>query len=592
METRFAFESNPYALSLIIPVAISVFLVIEAWKPRFAPNGRLFSLLMITIAVWSAAYGLELASTSFEGMVFWLKVEYLAIPFVTPLMLLLAHRITDLNAGPRFSRFSYIFIIPVFTMFFSITNEYHNIYYSGIELVSEGKFSLLELQFGPWYYVHVVYSYLLIFIALYLIIRKLYYQHALFRIQLLFLLLALVIPLIVFTMYFFGLMPVDNIDPTPFAFALSGVAMSISIVRFRMLDLMPIAREHVFKSMTDGLIVVDNKNRLIDCNPFGLKVFDWLRTPYGEQLSVLWSDYPGLLQHLQSAKDETYELILGNDKDRRVYLTSVSGILNYKNVVVGRLMVIHDITHRFHLQEKIRLNEEKLRLLNSEKDKLFSVIGHDLRGPISAFIGLTEMFADESYNITPDEMKTLAKQMNNSARSLHGLLENLLEWARMQREEVKVEKDYVVLFQLFERIQSLFRENLQAKSLVFVNQLPPGLRVLADENMLFALTRNLVSNAIKFTPRGGRITISQAETVPSETGFRVCDTGIGIPTVILEGLFKLDSKTNRPGTEGETSTGLGLVLVREFAERNSGRIIVDSEVGKGTCFTVIFSGQK
>lgn len=255
-------------------------------------------------------------------------------------------------------------------------------------------------------------------------------------------------------------------------------------------------------------------------------------------------------------------------------------------------MVIHDITHRFHLQEKIRLNEEKLRLLNSEKDKLFSVIGHDLRGPISAFIGLTEMFADESYNITPDEMKTLAKQMNNSARSLHGLLENLLEWARMQREEVKVEKDYVVLFQLFERIQSLFRENLQAKSLVFVNQLPPGLRVLADENMLFALTRNLVSNAIKFTPRGGRITISQAETVPSETGFRVCDTGIGIPTVILEGLFKLDSKTNRPGTEGETSTGLGLVLVREFAERNSGRIIVDSEVGKGTCFTVIFSGQK
>jgi signal transduction histidine kinase len=592
MDTIFSVEANPYALSLLLPVAISVFLAIEAWKPRFEPNGRVFSLLMIAIAIWSAAYGLELASTTFESMVFWLKVEYIAIPFITPLMLLLVYRITDISGGAKANRFSYLIIIPVLTMFFSITNEYHNIYYSGITLEASGKLALLNLEFGPWYYVHVVYSYLLIFVALYLLIRKLYYQHALFRNQLLFLLLALLIPLIVFSVYFLGYMPVENIDPTPFAFALSGVAISVSILRFRMLDLMPIAREHVFQSMSDGLVVVDNKDRLIDCNPYGLAIFGWKRIPYGEPASVLWPGQSTFLQHLQSSEGDNYEMILGTGETKRVYLTSVSDILNFKRLKVGKLMIIHDITHRHLLQEKIRISEEKLRLMNSEKDKLFSIIGHDLRGPISSFIGLTEMFADETYGISPYEMKVLAKQMNDSARSLHGLLENLLEWAKMQREEVKVEKDFVVLNQLFERVFRLYRENFNSKSITFSNQLPAGLRVYADENMLFTLVRNLVSNALKFTPRGGQITIAAVDCQPGEVGFMVCDTGIGIPPKILEGLFSLDMKTSRPGTEGETSTGLGLILAQEFAERNQGKIAVESEVGKGSCFKVVFSGQE
>jgi signal transduction histidine kinase len=592
MDAHLSFEANPYALSLLIPVAISVFLAIEAWKPRFAPNGRVFSSLMIAIAIWSAAYGLELASTTFGSMVFWLKVEYIAIPFITPLMLLLVYRITDIGGGAKANQYSYLIIIPALTMFFSITNEYHNIYYSSVALDTSGKLALLDLGFGPWYYVHVVYSYLLIFVALYLLIRKLYYQHALFRNQLLFLLLALMIPLVVFTVYFLGYMPVENIDPTPFAFALSGIAISVSILRYRMLDLMPIAREHVFQSMTDGLVVVDNKDRLIDCNPYGLEIFGLKRIPYGEPASVVWPDQPAFLKHLQNSKGEACELILGAGETKRVYLASVSDILNFKRVKVGRLVVIHDITHRHLLQEKVRMNEEKLRLMNSEKDKLFSIIGHDLRSPISAFIGLTEMLADDTYDISPDEKKSLAIQMNESARSLHGLLENLLEWAKMQREEVKAEKDFVVLSQLFDRVYRLYRDSLNTKSITFYNRLPAHLRVYADENMMFTLARNLVSNAVKFTPRGGQITIAEPDCQPGEVGFMVCDTGIGIPPKILEGLFHIDTKTNRPGTEGETSTGLGLILALEFAERNQGKITVESEVGKGSCFKVVFPGQE
>ncbi len=582
---------NVLSLSLLVPVLLSAILFVEAWRPRYKPNGRVLGLIMLAVAWWSLAYGLELASTEKEQMMFWLKAEYLAIPFISPLMLLLVLRITDLKGGLlRPGHFAYLLVIPIVTMFLAVTNEFHNLYYSAIQFVDKGSIKLLNLSFGPWYYVHVIYSYVLIFYGLFVLVRKLFYQHALFRKQLLFLLLAVSIPLIVFSTYFLGFMPVDNLDPTPFAFAVSGVAMSISIMRFRMLDLMPIAREHVFQSMGDGLVVIDKKQRLVDCNPYALSIFNWSNPPYGTNVGVLWRAYPELINCFMKQDEGTCEVSIEINGETKVFLTSASDINNHKHQRVGKLIVIHDITHRFLLQQKVRLNEEKLRVLNNEKDKLFSIIGHDLKGPISSFISLTDIFTDESYGLTVPEMQDMAVKMNESARSLFGLLENLLQWSRMQREEVIVDKDIVIIKQLFEKAINLFKEQISAKSLTIVDKLSSSHSVFADENMLFMVIRNLLSNAIKFTPRKGVITIEGYCPEEHLTGFIVCDTGIGIPKTMLDSLFVFDDKIGRQGTEGEASTGLGLILCKEFVERNLGHIVVESEVGKGSCFRVVLPG--
>jgi PAS domain S-box-containing protein len=575
---------NPLALSLLVPVAVSLLLTFEASRARYAPKGRLFALLMLATTIWSAAYGFELASTTKESMLFWLKVEYLAIPYISLLMVLVIIQFAGLTNRLHVKQVWFLLIIPVITMFLSITHEHHGLYYKEVTVDLTAKMPLLNLDPGLWYYVHVVNSYLLVLYGVVILIQKLYYQRSLFRNQLLFMLIAVLIPLITFTIYFAGLMPVKNIDPTPFAFAMSGVAMSVSILKFRMFDLMPIAREHIFRSMGDALVVIDNKHRLVDCNPVALSIFGWKKTPYGNAIENLWAELPDLLSTCISGRETSWEFGIPNSDSSRFFFASISEISNHKQSVVGRLLVIHDITNRHLMQQKIVQSEEKLRILNAEKDKLFSILAHDLRGPIGAFINLTELFMDESYEMTPEEMKGIAKDMNKSAQSLQSLLENLLNWSRMQRQDVVIQKSNIEIKPMIEKALDLLKEAISNKALYVKNGVPEDLIVFADENMMQTVFRNLVSNAVKFTPKGGNILIQALPHENDTVVVKIRDTGIGMSPEMIQNLYKFDKKTSRQGTEGEPSSGLGLLLCKEFIEKNEGKLSVESQVEKGTTF--------
>lgn len=579
-----AIQPNPLSLSLLLPVIVSAVLAIEAWRPRYAPRGKLFSLLMFSILIWSAAYSMELASTSMDDMRLWLKIEYIAIPFVSPLMLLVVLQFAGIGIRIQWHYLGYLFVIPAIITVMSITNEHHYLYYTDIQLRTDGPIPLLELSIGPFYYLHVIYAYVLNAYSLYVVIQKLVYQRSLFRNQLLIMLIAVLIPLISFTLYFSGLMPVENIDPTPFAFALTGIAISISIMKFRMLDLMPIAREHVFQSMNDGLVIVDSKNRMVDCNPVSLEVFGWAKTPYGQIITELWSDYPALLHATLSNSHEAVELSTQQMQDEKHYLVSPSSITNHKQRPIGKLLVIHDITQRYKLQQTIRISEEKLRELNAEKDKLFSVLAHDLRGPIGTFMGFTELFMDESVGMSKEEVAAASRDMNKSAVSLYGLLENLLTWSRMQRDDVKLQIQPIPLRKAACHAIDLLRESATKKQLIVENNIPERSIVAADENMLQFIFRNLLSNAIKFTPQGGMIKLQSLKGESNLLTVEVIDNGIGMDKKTIDTLYSLHDKTGRSGTDGEPSSGLGLILVKEFVEKQGGSIQAESEIDKGSTF--------
>ncbi|MCE1202025.1 MAG: ATP-binding protein [Bacteroidia bacterium] len=585
-------QLNIYALILLVPAFISFGLAMEARKQRYAPRGRLFALAMLAIGVWSATYAMELASTTQNMMQFWLKLEYIAIPWISLLMMLVVLNYSGIETTIKSTHIGYLSIIPLITMALAITHEHHTFYYKHVELSDKGPIPLLKLEIGPWYYVHVFYSYALNLYALGVLIRKLLHQRSLFRNQLIFLLVAVIVPLLSFTLYFAKLMPIKNIDPTPFAFTISGMLMSVSILRFRMLDLLPIAREHVFRSMSDGLLVIDGKLRLVDCNPVADQIFRWKRTPFGKPVNELWKDYPELVEISNRKGEESIELQILYPDEEKIYLVSTSDILNHKNAVVGKLLVVHDITHRYKLQETIRKSEERLRALNGEKDKLFSIIAHDLRSPISAFLSLTGLFIDDSADMSKEEMREIALSMNRSAESLNGLLDNLLQWSRMQRNEVKTRPEAIDVKLLVERNLEIYSEAIQNKKLTVQSTLTSGLNVFADENMLNTILRNLISNAIKFTQKGGVVAVSSGQDSNDMVSIEVSDTGIGMSKEMLENLFSLDSKSNRPGTEGEPSTGLGLILCKDFAERNSGKLLVSSTQGKGSTFTILLPSAR
>lgn len=244
----------------------------------------------------------------------------------------------------------------------------------------------------------------------------------------------------------------------------------------------------------------------------------------------------------------------------------------------------HDITDERRKVEEIKQNNEMLSKINSEKDKFFSIISHDLRSPFTSFLGLTQILDEELSLLSLDEINELTHSMKNSATNLFRLLENLLEWARMQQGLIPINPTCIQLSSVIDECLAIANEPANNKGIKLNFDILEEIWVYADLNTLQTVIRNLVSNAMKFTIRGGTIDIFAEVSNDEEVIISVKDTGIGMNPELVANLFRIDVKTSRPGTSGEPSTGLGLMLCKEFIEKNNGQIWVESEFGKGSVF--------
>ncbi|MBK8662238.1 MAG: HAMP domain-containing histidine kinase [Ignavibacteriales bacterium] len=234
-------------------------------------------------------------------------------------------------------------------------------------------------------------------------------------------------------------------------------------------------------------------------------------------------------------------------------------------------------------QEKLKKYSEELEVLNATKDKFFSILAHDLKSPFNAFIGITDILAEDIDILDKEQIKSFVLDINRSAHSQFKLLENLLAWAQMQRGLMKFEPIELEINTVINDVFQLYLDNAMEKDLKLINETPLGKTIKADHNMLYLLLRNLVYNAIKFTNPGGEIRVGENAT----SGFSeiyVADNGVGINPSSLSKMFRIESQSTTLGTAHEKGTGLGLVLCKDMVEKNGGTIRVSSEVGVGTTF--------
>ena len=233
-------------------------------------------------------------------------------------------------------------------------------------------------------------------------------------------------------------------------------------------------------------------------------------------------------------------------------------------------------THlKLHQQSKKLLEQSKELLeLNATKDKFFSIIAHDLRGPLGGFMGLSEMMADDTQGFEPEEMKEMTLALSQSARNIYNLLENLLEWSQMQRGRTSFNPQIVSLNESASECLKLVTESANKKMIQLEVDISKEHKVFADINMLQTVIRNLVSNAIKFTPKGGIVRIFSGIADNKAAIIGVRDNGIGMDSEMITNLFRINVNSSRPGTEGEHSTGLGLLLCKEFVEKHGGELWV------------------
>jgi PAS domain S-box-containing protein len=300
------------------------------------------------------------------------------------------------------------------------------------------------------------------------------------------------------------------------------------------------------------------------------------------------------------------------------YENNLNGDILYKEARIvpsrdGNLIaIIRDITERRHAELRIQqylveLDDNRVTLeknakelaelnykleeINKSKDKFFSIVAHDLRSPFTGLLGFSDILSTQLESLTADEIKTYSGHLNHSLKNVFKLLENLLDWSRMQTGKIKFDPETFHLESLIQRIVGIFQINASEKKIVIEICVVPHLTVFADEDMTDIIIRNLVSNAIKFTRPGGNIYI-QALKKGNVAEITIKDNGIGILPENLARLFKFDENISTEGTARERGTGLGLVLCKEFIEKNNGHIEVDSKLNVGSEFKFTLPAAK
>lgn len=345
----------------------------------------------------------------------------------------------------------------------------------------------------------------------------------------------------------------------------------------------------IFESTSSGILVVDQNRRI---KQFNARFKEMWNIP--EETINSYKDgelIKFVLNQLKDPEEFTnkvntiYETVTNVSDiieltDER-YFQRISIPLFNGSDIIGRVWNFNDITE----QKKAEL---VLREANASKDKFFSILAHDLRSPISGFVGISEILSKELDELSVREVKEMSSAIYKSANSIFNLLNDLLKWAQSQSDELRLNPEEFDLTELINETAVLLKTSAVNKNISIKATFENELLINCDKNMITTVVRNLITNAIKFTPKGGVIEVTAIKEITPKGNFvkvNVKDSGIGIGPETITKLFKVGEMRTSPGTSGEKGTGLGLILCKEFIEKHGGSIAVESKINEGSTFS-------
>jgi signal transduction histidine kinase len=278
---------------------------------------------------------------------------------------------------------------------------------------------------------------------------------------------------------------------------------------------------------------------------------------------------------------ESEEQLLLNKRQKLInenLRNTLYGILiSFTAAFIAGIFIVRFILSYIKAEKKFKSD---LLNLNENKNRFFSIISHDLRGPVNNILIMSDLIIKET---SEEEKNKLNSMVDISIKKLNDLLINLLKWASIQMNTIEITPQLLFPIKLVDENFIIFAEIAGNKNITLINKLKPDTTISADHEMISTVLRNLISNAIKFTNRGGQITIS-AEDKNNRTEISVKDNGIGMSKEDMNRLFRKDIKKSTIGTADEAGLGFGLQISKEFIEKNGGEISVESEINSGTVF--------
>lgn len=579
------FSFNIYALTLIFFGSITMLLSLYILNNEIGAV-RWVGVLMLSSSVWSVAYGLELGSSTLEQMKFLVNIEYLGIVSMPVNWFLFCIKLAGKEKWIRKAGNKVLIaVVPVITLLLLWTNSLHHLHYNHLEIDRSGNFPTLKIIPGVSYYLFTLYFYILLGIGTILLIKQFNKADAVYRKQNRVVIIAALLPWIANFTYMLGLRPVANLDLTPFAFLVSITMIFIAIYRFELFDILPVAREKVLELMQDAFIVLDHQNRIIDYNSAFKKYTSAVKPGalIGTNIQEVLPNQQLLAKFLDEHNSGKIEMLVETDSgifDLEVDVRFLNeNKLNHNAIIIK----FQDLTTLRLEALKSKQQADELQTLNQLKDRIFSIMAHDLRGPLLNLAEVLKMTSDDTISI--EEFKLLSPTLTKDITYTADLLENILHWSRSQLKGYAINKEFFDLKKLIASEINYHFKLATAKKIEIIEDLTGELTVFADLLMMQMVIRNLLTNAIKFCHADCRIIISASCLSAEYIFMSIQDNGVGIAPENIQRIFNGENVSSR-GTQNEKGTGIGLMVCWDFMARNEGSITIESEVGKGTTFNL------
>ncbi len=575
---NFVFTPLIFPMSAVIVVCVLVLLY--AIRHREISSAPTFILLIAAITEWLVCYLLGFTTDNVELRVLFAKIEMIGMVLVAPAWLLFAIQYSATNRMIRANYIPLIFVLPIVTLILTWTNEQHWLIWENYDFYWKGNIFLLNIHYGVWFWIHTIYSYLLLMVSSLLIIRTVFKSSQYYQKQAIVLIVGVLIPWFgnIFNLFQIGY--IRELGLTPFFFAISVILVGVGLFYFRLMSIVPIAHNLVVENMEDGLLVLDGNNQIVDINQACLNIFGWsLKIVVGKNISDVWTYNNELLAKYSEALNIRSEIALGKNGIIHYYDLQIQPLYNRNKSYMGRLITLHDITElraaQMELQRQRR--QESIELIAGG-------VAHDFNNLLSIIMGnlkLVNIACEEQRDI-----KEYLQHIRDSAQKAAAITSQLLTFTK----GIKPVKEPLSIAPIVQETAKLI---LSTSKVSYKLKIPPDLwQVNADKNLMSQVLENLIINANQAMPEGGTILITAENVKPSPllpkplkiTGSYVklsCkDQGVGIPGEQLNKIFDPYFTTKSQGS------GLGLAICDAIIRKHEGYIAVESVVGKGSTFII------
>lgn len=584
----------------IVTALTAVMLLLVAnhiWSRRSGTGITTFMILMFAVAGWTITSGLEFMVSDLSLKTLLSSLAYISITIIPPAWLIFVLKYTSRHKWLTRRNYILLAIHPVLILAIVATNPFHHMFYSDISLVTNEMYLYAIYEHGSLFWLHVGYSYIILLLSTVLLLRTFSRSHGLYRKQIFFLLLGQLAPWLANFLFITDQSPVPGyMDITPIAFAVTGLAAAWNLIRYRLMDITPIAHDMVFDAIDDVVFVLDAKQRIVEMNPAGLKMLQRESNDIiGMEASVIFANQSETFKKYQDVDTLDTEIDLTIDDVDHTFRMKISPLRNQQNELIARIAILQNITELKRInRELIKARDEAIEARriaddNSRlKSEFLSTMSHELRTPLNAIEGFTSIMLGGMGIELEERAYGMVERIGTNSKRLLALINDFLDLSRIESGRMDLVEEAIVISYLTADWKNSVEVLAQEKALDFVVKLDPELPEIlyGDMDALSKITINLLGNAFKFT-KEGQVKLDIACESSDEWSITVSDTGIGIPPHAQDYIFDEFRQVDGSSKREFGGTGLGLALVQKLSRLLDGSVTLTSQIGKGSTFKIV-----